>query len=329
MNPQIMLGFFGLVLQSAFRTTVARARRGPLRPTWSFGFEVIVGALKLDWERLRTWPIERVRAELEGRNFPSDAVKKVKREAVSGLVKGEWVSAANARDRSDGVVLYVHGGSYLFGSPNTHADTTARIALATGRPVFALDYRLAPEHRFPAQRDDALAAISWLESQGIARDRLVIAGESAGGNLVLATLLALRDRGEGSVKAGVMISPWLDLRATGDSFERNHACDYGSKLMLLEQAKLVAGDRALDDPALSVGLAEPTGIAPVLLQVGTAELLFDQCETWLAKARASGVDVSFDAPLDMPHAPPFFAAQSPEGAKAVETIGAYIRRALE
>lgn len=323
-----MFGFFGLVVGSAFRTAIGRARRGPLRPTWSFGFETIVGALKSDWERLRHWPIERVRAEMEARNFPSDAARKVTREKVSAGVKGEWVRPPSARPRQSGVVLYVHGGSYLFGSPDTHVDTTARIALATGCDVFALDYRLAPEHRFPAQQDDALATISWLESQGITRDRIVIAGESAGGNLVLSVLLALRDRNERSLRAGVMISPWLDLRATGESFERNHPFDYGSKPMLLEHARLVAGDRALDDPNLSVGLADPTGIAPVLVQVGTAELLYDQCERWADKARLAAVNVQWDAPVDMPHAPPFFAAQSPEGAKAVETIGAYIRAAL-
>lgn len=288
-------------------------------------------ALARDYEQMRRWPIEALRAELEGRNAPSDAVRRVTRTTIDQGVRGQWVRGPDARPRERGVVLYVHGGSYLFGSTHTHADTIARVALASGCEVLAIDYRLAPEHRYPAQLEDALAAIQWLESQGVARSRVVIAGESAGGNLVLAALLALRDRapGKGSVCAGIMVSPWLDLRAQEQSFERNAAFDFGSRAMLLEHARLVAGDRALDDPALSVGLASARGIAPVLVQAGTVEILFDQCQSWVERARSEGVEVQWEPIERLPHAPFFFAAQHPNAQRALDSIGAYIRGALD
>lgn len=319
----------GLFLRSLVRTAVSRARRGPLRPTWSFGFEAVIRTLRADWDESWRWPIERLRAEQESRRFRSDATPKVIRTVVKdGAIEGEWVKpkdAARVRPRSEGVVLYLHGGSYLFGSPRTHADTIARVALASEREVFALEYRLAPEHPYPAQLEDALACVRWLESQGIARSNLVLAGESAGGNLVLAALLALRDQGGAQVRGGVMISPWLDLTASTDSYARNEPYDFGTREMLLAQAKLFAGETPVDDPRVSLGRADPSAIAPVLVQAGTSELLYDECRDWVQSARAAGVDVTFDEPVDMPHAPPFFAGLCPAGAKSVDAIGAFIR----
>lgn len=324
-----MLRFLGLLVLAVFQTLASRLRRGPLRPGWAFGFEVIVRTLRADWEALWRWPVPVGRAALEARRFPSEVAAAVTRTEVrDGPVAGEWVRPHEAAPRSDGVVLYLHGGSYLYGSPRTHADTIARVALASGREVFALEYRLAPEHPYPAQRDDALACLAWLEAQGIARSRVVLAGESAGGNLVLATLLALRDAGSGTVAGGVMVSPWLDLTASSDAYTRNADCDYGTREMLLAQAKMFAGDVPVDDPRVSVGRAPPEGIAPVLVQAGTAEMLYDECHAWADTARAAGVDVTFDAPREMPHAPPFFAAQSPEGRRAVDAIGAFVRGRL-
>lgn len=319
----------GLMMVSVVRTLVARAQRGPLRPSWGLGFEVIVRTLRADWVGLSQWPVARGRAEMEGRRFPSDVASKATRTEVrDGAIVGEWMKGAHAAPREDGVVLYLHGGSYLYGSPRTHADVIARIALASGREVFALEYRLAPEHPYPAQRDDALAAIAWLEGQGVARGRVVLAGESAGGNLVLATLLALRDAGGGTVAGGVMVSPWLDLTSSSPSIARNLDYDYGTREMLVGQAKQFAGELALDDPRVSVGRAAPAGIAPVLVQAGTSEMLYDECKQWVETARAAGVEVVFDEAHEMPHAPPFFAAQMAAGAKAVEAIGAYVRGRL-
>jgi acetyl esterase/lipase len=270
------------------------------------------------------------RAEQERRPLPRDAIRKVRRTVLAdGALRGEWVESARTRPRADGVVLYLHGGSYLFGSPRTHADTLARMALATGRPVFGLDYRLAPEHPYPAQLDDALAALRALEAGGIPRSRIVVAGESAGGNLALALALALRDRGEARPNGLAIVSPWLDLTSSADSHRRNVGYDYGTAEMLRAQARLFAGALALDDPRLSVGNADPTGIAPTFLQVGTAEILLDECRAWAAKARAAGVVLTVDEPIELPHAPPFFASVSTAGAAALAAVAGFVRARLD
>jgi acetyl esterase/lipase len=271
-----------------------------------------------------------VRADLEARRFPSDAVPRVRREVGSlGAVPGEWVRPPSSPPEAEGMVLYLHGGSYLFGSPRTHADTLARVALATGRPVFAPEYRLAPEHPYPAQREDALEALDALGPRGVPLERVVLAGESAGGNLVLAVLLALRDRGGPTVRGTAVISPWLDLTASTPSYARNSDYDYGTREELLRQARLFAGGVPLGDPRVSVGFADPAGIAPVFVLAGSAELLFDECRAWAERARAAGVDVTWDEAREMPHAPIFFAALHPEARRALDTVARFLRRRLE
>jgi acetyl esterase/lipase len=325
-----MIRFVRLWFAAFFATITARWRRGPLRPSWSLTMETTVAYLRSDLSDLATWPVPRARAAMEQRPLPRDAIGKVRREVVAdGALRGEWVTAKHAHARAEGIVLYLHGGSYLFGSPRTHADTIARLALATDRPVFALDYRLAPEHPFPAQLDDALAALAALEDMGVPRTRIVVAGESAGGNLVLAVGLALRARGAPQPNALVLVSPWLDLTSSADSHRRNLAFDYGTPEMLRAQAALFAGGRALYDPALSVGFGDPTGIAPTFIQVGTAELLLDECRTWIAKARAAGVALTVDEPADLPHAPPFFASVSEMGAAALAAVATFVRSRLD
>jgi acetyl esterase/lipase len=315
---------------AAFLATLrARRRRGPLLPSWTLMLETTVAYLRADLLELATWPVPVARAEQERRPLPRDAIRKVRRAVVAdGPLRGEWVASKRARPRADGVVLYLHGGSYLFGSPRTHADTLARLALAVDRPVLALDYRLAPEHPYPAQLDDAVAALHALEALGIPRTRIVVAGESAGGNLTLALALALRDRDEPQPNALALVSPWLDLTSSAESHRRNVAYDYGTAEMLRAQARLFAGSLALDDPRLSVGNADPTGIAPTFLQVGTAEILLDECRAWVARARAAGVALSVDEPVELPHAPPFFASVSAAGAAALAAVGAFVRARL-
>lgn len=325
-----MLRFFRLWFAALGRVLIARMRRGPLRPGWTVALETTVAYLRDDFVELAALPVPAARAALEARPLPRDAIRRVQRDLVrAGALRGEWVRSSAAGEPADGAVLYLHGGSYLFGSPRTHADTLARLALAVDRPLFALDYRLAPEHPYPAQLDDALAALRWLETTGVPRTHVVIAGESAGGNLALALALALRDRGEPQPTALVLVSPWLDLTSSHDSHRRNLPFDYGTPDMLRAQARLFAGGLALDDPRLSVGNVDPRGIAPTLLQVGTAELLLDECRAWAARARHAGVELTVDEPRDMPHAPFFFASLCPEGVAALDSVAAFIRARLD
>src|SRR5579863_294237 len=169
-----------------------------------------------------TASVERMRGAME--KVSEHVARDVKCEAVSaGGVPAEWIAAPGAI--ADRVILYLHGGGYVLGSINTHRAMIARIARASNARALAIDYRLAPEHPFPAAVDDAAGAYKWLLTQGYKPAKIVIAGDSAGGGLALATLLALRDSGQPMPAGCVPISPWTDLEGTGDSIRNKAAKD--------------------------------------------------------------------------------------------------------
>ncbi|XXX77037.1 alpha/beta hydrolase [Sorangium sp. So ce134] len=307
-------------------TAVERARRGPARPSWGFGFEWVVRALRRDFIDMLGWPYPKVRADLDARFSPDKAVRRVKRTAdVLGGVPAVWFEPPGAADR--GVVLYFHGGSYLFGSTRTHADLMARLALSSGARVVGIDYRLAPEHRYPAQLEDALAAFGALVERGHAPGEIALAGDSAGGNLALVTQLALRDRG-GQARCAALMSPWLDLTASSASTRENDPTDYGTREGLVRQARAFAGAIPLDDPRLSPLHARLDGLGSLFIQVGDAERLRDEGLALAQRAREAGVDVTLDVLRDMPHNGPVLAEYHPEGARGADTLGSYLRACL-
>ena len=244
-------------------------------------------------------------------------------EKVSaGGVPAEWVTAPDARDRT---LLYLHGGGYVIGSPNSHRDLAGRLSRASGARVLVLDYRLAPEHPFPAAVDDALAAYRWLLSQGHAPDRIVIGGDSAGGGLTLATLVALRDAGQPLPAAGVCLSPWTDLAGTGESLRTKAQVDPMVQWSRLSQyAAAYLGKQDARTPLASPLFADLRGLPPLLIQVGTAETLLDDAARVVERAKAAGVDVTYEAWDDMIHVFQAFAMLLPEGQQAIEKIGAFI-----
>jgi acetyl esterase/lipase len=289
-----------------------------------FQVDVIVRFLRFDWEELKTWPVAVARADLATRPLPDTATKLVRVAKAEGApVPSVWVAPRTAV--GDRVVLYLHGGSYLFGSHVTHADTLARVALAAEARVFAPDYRLAPEDPYPAQLDDAILAYRWLIER-IAPERVAVAGESAGGNLVVALLVALRDRGLPLPACAAPISAWLDLEATHPSMTTNAATDYGDREMLLAHARLFAGDLPLSDARVSPLFADLERLPPLFLQVGDAERLLDENVALADRVRAAGGTAEVDRIPGHPHAPVFFAAWSPEAQAGVDRLGAWIRR---
>lgn len=225
------------------------------------------------------------------------------------------------------VLYYFHGGAYLGGSPATHRGLLAHIAKAANCTVIALDYRLAPEHPYPAAKEDALAGWQALLAQGIAPEHLVIGGDSAGGNLALACTLALRDAGQPLPRALVLISPWTDATSTSDSMASRAARD---RILtpdgIRRAAAQFAGSTPLDDPGISPLYADPTGLPPTLVQVGDDEMLLDDSTRWAAAARAAGVDVTLDVQLGLWHVWQAMAGWMPEADRAVADIGAFINR---
>ena len=186
-------------------------------------------------------------------------------ERVSaGGVDGEWISPANAPE--DKAILYFHGGGFRIGSVASHRDLIAQIALASGCRVLAINYRLAPEHRFPAALDDALAAYGWMLDRGLKPGNVAFAGDSAGGNLVLAAMLALRERGLPLPVAAVLMSPWTDLAATGASYvSRAEADPIHQRPMILALAKNYLGGQGDPcDPLVSPLYADLSGLAAAI-----------------------------------------------------------------
>jgi len=244
----------------------------------------------------------------------------------AGGVPAEWITTPGVV--AERVIYYLHGGGYVLGSINTHREMVSRLSRAASARVLILDYRLAPENPFPAAVDDSTAAYRWLLSVGVDPARLVIAGESAGGGLTVATLVALRDAGESLPRAGICLSPWVDLECLGESMVTKAEIDpvltrdYG----LLMWAKAYLGDTDPRTPLASPLYADLTGLPPLLIQVGTAEVLFDDATRLADRARTAGVDVILEPWDDMIHMWHFFAAILPEGQQAIDRIGEFIRQ---
>jgi epsilon-lactone hydrolase len=239
-------------------------------------------------------------------------------------VPAEWTRAPGAaRDRA---LLYLHGGGYAMGSINTHRHLVAEISRASGSAVLSLGYRLGPEHPFPAAVEDAGSAYRWLLAQGLAPQRLAIAGDSAGGGLTLATLLSLRDDGVALPAAGVCLSPWTDLTGSGESMKTKAAVDpmvQADNLAKMASAYLEGQDARA--PLASPLFAELHGLPPLLIQVGTAETLLDDSTRLADKARRAGVDVTLEKWDDMIHVFQAFAFILPEAREAIQRIGGYLK----
>jgi len=244
--------------------------------------------------------------------------------AVVGGVKGEWVRARHAR--RDAVLLYLHGGGYVIGSPASHRHLLGAVGEMTGLSLFAADYRLAPEHPFPAAVDDALAAYKGLLALGIAPDKLAIAGDSAGGGLTIATLVAARDAGLPMPACAVCISPWTDLSAGGESHRARAKRDpiVGKENLDAMAAAYLAGKDA-KTPLASPLFADLKGLPPLLIQVGTEEALYDDTTRLKARAEEAGVEVSAESWGGMVHVWHIFHPILSEGRDAIARIASFIK----
>jgi acetyl esterase/lipase len=240
-----------------------------------------------------------------------------------GGVPSEWVSTPEAR--ADRVLIHYHGGAYAMGSLATHRGLATHLSRATRSRVLLPDYRLAPEHPHPAAVEDAVAAYRFVIDSGVAPERIVVSGDSAGGGLAAATLIELRDSGQPLPAAGVCISPWLDLTCSGDSYAERADEDVMVTRELLQLAT-AAYCKGTDPKTATASplFADLTGLPPLLVQVGTAEVLLDDARSFAVHAEAAGVDVTLEVAEDMIHVWHTFADVAPESREAIARIAEFV-----
>ncbi len=247
---------------------------------------------------------------------------------VNGI-PAEWVEAANVPKEDESVILYFHGGGFILGSCNTHRDLAAGISMISGVRVLLIDYRLAPEHRFPAANDDCLAAYRWLLESGVPPGKIVIGGDSAGGCLTMMTLLSLRDAGDPMPAAAFMLSPLLDtVNFDGESYVSRKKVDlffYKGADMFSELVSHFLGDLKEKPLILSPVRNDLKGMPPLFLQAGDNEVLLSDSTRLAERAENAGVDVTLEIWENMWHV--FQTARTmPEGKKALENIGSFVQR---
>ncbi len=248
------------------------------------------------------------------------------RPIVEPPLNGEWIEPAAAdHPARQRCILYFHGGAYVAMSSVTHRSITSRLASWSDASLFALDYRLAPEHPFPAALEDAQAAYRALTDAGIAPHRIVLAGDSAGGGLALAMLVAFRDRKEVLPAGAVLFSPWTDLAATGDSIVANNDADvlfYGS--WVAREAHYYLQDTPATNPLASPVYADLGGLPPLFLQVGDSEILLDDSRRIYDNAKSAGVETTLQIWRNVSHGWQIFGPVLPEARAALRQASAFI-----
>lgn len=268
--------------------------------------------------------LDAVRAAFDsvGTIFPIAA--DVKRDDVTADgVPGAWVTAG---EPGPGTIYYLHGGGYSIGSVASHLDLISRLARAASARAFAIDYRLAPEHPFPAAVDDAVTGYRWLLRQGKDPASIVIGGDSAGGGLTIATLVALRDAGDALPAAAFAISPWTDMTISGESVRTRKDLDPMIPADDMKKgAATYLGDASPENPLASPLFADLRGLPPLLIHVGDHEVLLSDSTRLATAAEDAGVDMTLEVWDEMVHVWHFFATILPEGQQAIERIGEFVR----
>ena len=257
--------------------------------------------------------LTRERAELLPSLYPTPDDVVVREVDAGGVAADLLVPPGAAEDRP---VLYLHGGAYVAYSPRSHRELAARLGRAAGRAVLVPDYRLAPEHPFPAALDDALAAYGWLRERG----PVAVAGDSAGGGLALALCLRLRERGEQLPERLALISPWADLSLTRTTQVDDPSLDAAR---LRVAAEGYAAGRPLSDPLLSPVHADLSGLPPVLVEVGSGEILLADSTRLVDALQQAGVDVELVVGEDLPHVFQVFAT-TPEAVASTDRLGRFL-----
>jgi epsilon-lactone hydrolase len=230
---------------------------------------------------------------------------------------------------SERVLVYFHGGGFVSGSKDSHRKIAAHLAKAAGARALVPDYRLAPEHPFPAQLDDARSLYDWLLTRGYPSSKIAFVGDSAGGNIATGAALALNRDNRPLPGAVVAFSPWYDMEATGATFASNAADDMAiSRELVHGTAPMFLGGHSPTDPLANPLYSDPTGFPPVFLTCGSHETLRDNVERFAALVRRTGADVVLRIEEGMPHVHQLMAGRVPEADASIAEAGKWLREKL-
>jgi epsilon-lactone hydrolase len=300
-----------------------------MHPNWSMGMELVVSATRGSWSVMPKIGMVRWRNVGEAMSpLKTDGLTPRFVRLNEGADDGEqplygaWLEPPDA---GASVLLYFHGGGFVFGSLRTHGELIGGLARSARARTLSLEYRLSPEHPAPAAVTDAVNAYRFLLAQGVAPENIALAGDSAGGTLVLCTLLALRDAGIAPPGAAVAISPWVDLGCSGESFEENARYDFVGKEHCLLAARNYLSGKDAATAEVSPLYASLSGLPPLLVQAGAVETLVDQIRAFEKRARADGSDLTYSEYPDMVHVWHLLRAVTPDAQKAIDEAGAFIR----
>lgn len=250
----------------------------------------------------------------------------IKEQSIEGI-KSEWLIPENADPLK--VILYVHGGGYVSGSCNDHRAIISKIADNTGVINLVYEYRLAPENPFPAALEDSVKVYQWLLTSGFKPENILIAGESAGGGLCLAILLALKERAIALPVAAVAISPWTDLTCSGDSYRTKNKLSLAPLNSWNVFSKCYVGDNQATSPLISPLFGDLHGLPPIFINSGTDDELYDDGEKFYLKAKDAGVDITFRQGVGMVHCYPLLAPMFKEASEALDEILDFIKEHLK
>ncbi|HVU00749.1 MAG TPA: alpha/beta hydrolase [Polyangiaceae bacterium] len=319
---------FVFVLMAIFTFVVVAVRRlfkGPLHPGWSYRYEAIVEILRKALVPRREIPVHVMRKQI----VPSRIHPKVRalidyERGTLGDSRSEIFTPKGWKE-SDPTLLYFHGGGYIVCSPATHRDLVSRIAVASGARAIAIDYRKAPEHPFPLPIDDCETAYRALLDSGVPAERIFVGGDSAGGGLTLAVLLRLRDAGLPLPRAGILLSPWVDLECQAESIPTNARYDYLPATGLEWGRDQYLQGQDWKHPHASPVHADLRGLPPLLMQTGSAELFLAENQLLAERAKEAGVPITHEVEPGMIHVFQAFASFVPECEAAILRIGAFVR----
>ena len=309
--------------ESILKVSARRMLKGPRQPGWNCLVELNTEILqRLVTTAFKMHDVKEARFYLDSVVISSPALSGVDiTPVVQEKFRGSWFAQKNAEARV--TVLYCHGGGYSF-YPRAYAHFIALITLAAKSRTFALDYRLSPEHRFPAQLEDALNAYRWLLETGTDPENLVLIGDSAGGNLALALLLAARDSGMPLPALAIALSPATDFETKHDSIVRNQASDWIDRQMLEKWADWFCDPAQGRHPLVSPLSADLHGLPPIYLQAGGSEILYDSIRAFADSAQSQGAEVVLETWKDMNHDFQMFGPDVPQSAEALRRIGEVI-----